>query len=80
MEYDSRQRLLRMTNPKGEVTRREYNLRGDLLLHHRCGESRTQMFWDGNGRLIREERRVQPAVVLPSLKSRVTSTTAQTGW
>ncbi len=56
MEYDSRLRLTRLTNPKGEVTRREYNLRGDLIAITDAENHRTQMFWDGNGRLIREER------------------------
>lgn len=56
IEYDKRQRLTRVTDPRGGVTRFEYNLRGDRVGLTDAEGNRTKFVYDGNRRLIRQER------------------------
>lgn len=55
-EYDTRNRKVRSVAPDGTVTRKEYNDRGDLIAITDGVGNRSTFRYDGNRRLIREER------------------------
>lgn len=55
-EFDSRNRLTRSVAPDGTVTRKEYNERGDLIAITDGVGNRSTFLYDGNGRIIRQER------------------------